>query len=132
MRKLEKIIVINKRAKHQEQYVKENTVYVGRPHVLGNPYTHLDKPTLGVKVATREEAIQKFQDWLHDKLCDLNTQECKEIIRMHQHALTNTLYLECWCKDEIRPSKADKPCHAEVIRNYIQMYHEHIYGEEHD
>lgn len=71
--------------------------YVGRPTVFGNPYSHKEGTTARFKVATREEAIAKFEEWVLTKpgLIRLIKQELKAKI------------LGCWC--------APLPCHAEVL-----------------
>jgi hypothetical protein len=40
-------------------------VYIGRPSKWGNPFTHIQGKTLAeFKVETREEAVQKYREWI--------------------------------------------------------------------
>ena len=64
----------------------EDAVYVGRPSVFGNPYSHL--PNKGkVQVATREEAIELHRLWL---------QRIPELIERIRRELQGKDLL-CWC-----------------------------------
>jgi hypothetical protein len=65
-------------------------VYIGRPSKWGNPFTHTpDRSTLAVHtVATREEAVEAYRQWITDGegrhlLADL-------------HELRGKI-LGCWC-----------------------------------
>lgn len=73
-------------------------VYIGRPSKWGNPFSHLasDKTIAQFLVASREEAIARYEEWL-----------------LAQPELVAALpelrgkVLGCWC--------APKPCHGEVL-----------------
>lgn len=81
-------VVHCKKAKHD--------VYIGRPSKWGNPYSHKEGTLAQYKVATREEAIEKYAEWIKDQpdlLKDLP--ELKDKI------------LGCWC--------APKACHGDVL-----------------
>jgi hypothetical protein len=39
-------------------------VYIGRPSKWGNPFSHQIGTLAKYKVATRNEAISKFEDWI--------------------------------------------------------------------
>jgi Domain of unknown function (DUF4326) len=39
-------------------------VYIGRPSDWGNPFSHLESSVARFKVATREEAIEKYREWI--------------------------------------------------------------------
>lgn len=72
-------------------------VYVGRPSVWGNPFSHLDG-TLGIfKVETREEAIQKYEEWV------LSQPEMMKEIKTQLKGRV----LGCWCKP--------KSCHGDIL-----------------
>lgn len=104
---------------------KPNTFYVGRPTVLGNPYTHYHKSTLAdIQVATIEEAVASYEDYFYDKIDNPKDED-----KAFRDALEDIfiaaeeqpdIYLACWCKDEVNPFQTDyKLCHADVIRNFI-------------
>jgi len=42
----------------------EYDVYIGRPSKWGNPYSHLPNTLAQYRVATREEAIDKYREWI--------------------------------------------------------------------
>lgn len=73
----------------------EDAVYVGRPSEYGNDYSHLPRAAARYKVATREEAIRRFEESL--------TPELREKIKRELKGK----HLKCWC--------APKKCHADVI-----------------
>lgn len=77
-------------------------VYIGRPSKWGNPYTHIkDKDTLAeFVVATREEAIEKYREYIENNaelLADLDELEGK--------------VLGCWCYP--------KSCHGEILMELL-------------
>ena len=82
-------------------------VYIGRPSIWGNPYTHLANAHLAeFKVATREEAISKYRIWLTDKV------HSDPIFREELLKLDGKT-LGCWCKPQ--------SCHGDVIVEIINM-----------
>jgi len=74
-------------------------IYIGRPSILGNPYSH--KPYAHAElVPTREEAIEAFRQYAVKRM--KNDPEFAEAI----WACAGKV-LGCWC--------APQPCHGEVI-----------------
>ena len=72
-------------------------VYIGRGSIWGNPFTHLTTETKAqFVVATREEAIAKYREWL---MCQ------PELLK--QIPTLRSKVLGCWC----RP----KSCHGDVL-----------------
>ena len=89
----------------------DHDYYVGRPSVLGNPYTHLqDSRTAKYIVDDRETAISLYKDYFYDNLhTDAFQNEIKKIIEIYdEHGEVN---LCCWCKP--------KSCHGDYIKEYI-------------
>ena len=85
-------------------------VYIGRPSVWGNPYTHIVDKTTAAKyiVSTRDEAVANYRKWI--------------IEGDGQHLLARLDELEgktlgCWCvRDESKYHKDMKMvCHGEVL-----------------
>lgn len=71
-------------------------VYIGRPSKWGNPFSHKPGTLAQYRVASREEAIQKYREWLAtqpDLLKDLPELKGK--------------ILGCWC--------APLACHGDVL-----------------
>ena len=72
-------------------------VYVGRPSKFGNQFSHLDHSAAEFKVATREEAVENYREWV------LTQPKLLEDIKQELH----NKILGCWC--------APLKCHAEVL-----------------
>jgi hypothetical protein len=81
-------------------------VYIGRPSIWGNPYTHInDKKTAAqFIVSSREEAIEKYEDYLR------NNKELLELLPTLKDKI-----LGCWC--------SPKPCHGDIL---IKLYNEYF------
>jgi hypothetical protein len=75
---------------------KPYDVYIGRPSKWGNPFSHLDKHKGKETVASREEAIEKYKEWLVEQDDLMNS----------LHELKGKI-LGCWC--------SPKACHGEVL-----------------
>ena len=71
-------------------------VYIGRPSKWGNPFSHKNGTLARFKVATREEAIQRYQDWILDQP-DL----VEDLFELKDKTLG------CWCKPQ--------SCHGDVL-----------------
>ena len=78
-------------------------VYIGRPSILGNPYTHLMNISLGlVRVDTRDQAVEYYEEWLR-KCVNLQIKEILGALR----EIKEDSNLVCWC--------APQRCHGDVI-----------------
>jgi hypothetical protein len=94
----------------------ENTVYVGRPTIWGNPFVH-DDPA---------EAVAAFRKRLTDRSCTLTFEMGPGKLQFARDTHENSLHwawrewacehlhelqgknLACWCP-------LDQPCHADVL-----------------
>lgn len=104
------IININNEDKSKEK----NFYYCGRPSILGNPYTHLDKEqTLAVfQCQDRDESIDKYSDY-YDIMYGHNiefTTIIDEIYEKYKNG--EEIYLGCFCKP--------KRCHCDVIKQKFE------------
>ncbi len=71
-------------------------VYIGRPSKWGNRFSHKPSSLAEVKVASREEAVAKYEEWIleqADLLAALPELRGK--------------VLACWCSPQ--------PCHGDVL-----------------
>lgn len=75
--------------------------YVGRPSVLGNPFT--------MPPHSREEAIFMYESWLRQST---NVRVCQEIDRLTDFARKGDLVLVCWCNP--------LGCHGDIIKKIIE------------
>jgi alkylated DNA repair dioxygenase AlkB len=78
-------------------------VYIGRPSLLGNPYS--------VREYGRQEAISLYRRWLWDRILEQGVVYA-ELKRLAELAKRGDLTLICWC--------APEPCHGEVVRKAIE------------
>lgn len=74
-------------------------VYIGRPSIFGNPYSHKEGTKAIYKVDTREEAVAKFEEYLLQ-----NPTLMAEVKKLKGKTLG------CWC--------APLLCHGSVILKY--------------
>ncbi len=72
-------------------------IYVGRPSKFGNPFSHKYGTTAKYLVESREEAVQKFEEWLLAQ---------PELVKMVKKELKGKT-LGCWCKP--------LACHGDVL-----------------
>lgn len=86
--------------------------YIGRPSVLGNPYTYLDKSIAKIKLDSRDDAIESYRVYFYKQI-ETNVEFINEINKMLDCYKNNhILYLCCWCHP--------KPCHGEIIKKYLE------------
>lgn len=85
---------------------EEYDVYIGRPSEWGNPYSHMDDTIAKFKVATRDEAVDKYREWL------LSQPELLKKV----HTLKGKV-LGCWCRPMNR-------CHGDVLAEFADASEE--------
>ena len=104
------IQVVNK-YKHK---ATPNDFYIGRGSPLGNPFTHLSGQTKAEhKVATREEAIEKYVPWLEKaRLNDVVV--ATTLDKVFEKALAGDVNLVCFCKPQA--------CHGDVIKKLLDEW----------
>jgi hypothetical protein len=74
-----------------------DAVYVGRPTKWGNPYSHQSGTLAKYKVATRDEAVDAYEQYLREN---------PELMEAAKRELRGK-DLVCWC--------APLRCHADVL-----------------
>jgi hypothetical protein len=100
---------------HDEDHTSEpNNFYIGRPSVLGNPFTHngvgTSLATLSFK--TRDEAIEAYKKYF-DKMYGSDEEFTKAFDEIYEHYKNGEdIYLQCFCKP--------KPCHGDYIAEQLQ------------
>jgi len=82
-------------------------IYVGRPSIFGNPWTHKIGTQADFIVATREEAVNNFREWLEGTKFQDVLQRVRAAIRVSLPSLKDKT-LACWCGEK-------DPCHAKVL-----------------
>ncbi len=106
------VTVVNK-YHHMET---KSDVYIGRPSVLGNPYSHMDSTDrFIVKVATRDEAMDNYKEYA-EELMKFENDYSAEIAKLRERAKTEDIRLVCYCK---LPHKEVR-CHGDIIKQLIE------------
>jgi hypothetical protein len=82
---------------NKKYYYPENAVYIGRPSIWGNPFSHLNGTLAEFRVNSREEAIAAYRLYLMYNP-DLVAKAKKELRGKD---------LVCWCS----PSA----CHGDIL-----------------
>ncbi len=72
-------------------------VYIGRPSIWGNPFSHLAQSAAEFRVGTRTEAIEAYEAWLLEQ---------PALVEQAKRELRGKV-LGCWCKP--------LGCHGDVL-----------------
>ena len=79
-------------------------VYIGRPSKFGNPFSHLPKSAADIKVASRDEAVDFYAEWVRgERVVEGLPPPSLEEIRSELKGKV----LGCWC----HPQR----CHGDVL-----------------
>lgn len=83
--------------------IDRNSYYIGRGSKWGNPFTHIkDKKTKALYIVdTREEAIEKYRDWLLNNTILIHS--LRELVGKD---------LVCYC--------APLPCHGDILKELVE------------
>lgn len=81
-------------------------VYIGRPTLWGNPFSHLKESAAVVHVKTRDEAVAAYRHWLAGTAYQDIEPERRTKILNHIATLKGKR-LACWC--------APQSCHGDVL-----------------
>lgn len=84
----------------------KHDVYIGRPTIFGNPWSHKKENHARFTVATRKEAIENYRLWLNGlAFTDVLQDKRKEILKLLPELKGKVL--GCWC--------APKTCHGDIL-----------------
>ena len=85
---------------NRKTYTGKDAHYVGRPSVLGNPFS--------VRQHGQGVCIDMYKEWLNLQWSTNNQVVIGELTRLKNELIEcGTITLMCWCHP--------KPCHADVI-----------------
>ena len=110
--KYETIIYVYNKTK--ETHEGPNNYYIGRPSILGNPYTHIkEKGTLArYIVKDRDTSIDMYSEYF-DTMYGSDIEFTKLIDEIYDKYKSGIdVYLECYCK----PLR----CHGDIIVEKLQ------------
>ncbi len=97
--------VVNKR----NHVPTREDIYIGRPSPLGNPFSHLDNTLAQFKVRNRDEAVEKYRDWILEKI------EAEDPRVLHALGMIQAnSNLVCWCKP--------CACHGDIIKEILETH----------
>ena len=99
------IQVISKRKGGDKAIGNPSIVYIGRPHVLGNPFVMVDE-------SQRSAVIEKYRVWLRGEYRNKSKAYDALLSLAARVKAGEEIALECWC--------APCPCHGDVIREAIE------------
>jgi hypothetical protein len=77
-------------------------VYIGRPSVWGNPFSHKQGTLAEFKVSTAQEAVARYREWIISQ---------PHLLGRARKELRGKV-LGCWCKTKKEP---EAPCHGDVL-----------------
>ena len=91
-----------------KNYFVGHGIYIGRPSVYGNPFSHKGATLAEVQVGTRHEAVMRFASWLITGT-DTHLKRKPDLIHaaIQSGKLDCRLPLICWC--------APEACHGHVL-----------------
>ena len=90
----------------------DHDIYCGRGSLVGNPYSHLENTKAQFKVATREEAVEKYLGWFTRER--LNNPTMYAFLSRMKAANEKgvDMNLVCYC--------APADCHCRLIKEYLE------------
>lgn len=98
---------------HCKDENEKDHIYLGRPHPLGNPYTHKEGTTAPFVVGSRDEAVDLYEKWLLSQIKIGNQEVLMALSELKALALQNDIKLGCWC--------FPKRCHCDVVKKYVEL-----------
>jgi hypothetical protein len=91
---------------------KGDGIYIGRPSILGNLYSHLGSRLARYKTDSRDESVEMYEVWLDHEMKKGGAVK-KEVERLAQlYKKNGELILICWC--------VPKKCHGHVLARVIE------------
>jgi len=90
----------------------DQDIYIGRGSALGNPYSHMPGvPEAGFGCRDREEAIDKYRDWLRRKIHREDPDVLEALQEIRELNKKGVVYLVCYC--------SPLPCHGLIIKELL-------------
>lgn len=86
--------------KQRDKNIPVEAVYVGRPSLMGNPFSHLPSAIAEFAVKDRDEAVDKFEEYARQRI-KIDAKYRKSVAALYAKDLV------CWCS----PLR----CHAEIL-----------------
>lgn len=92
---------------------KGKGIYIGRPSIYGNPYSHLEGTLAEHLVKTRDEAVSAYDAYMRKRYYSGESMFKRAIDRLVvRYKESGDLVLVCWCKP--------CACHGDVLAKFIE------------
>lgn len=93
-------------------HYKHGGVYIGRPSIYGNPYSHKEGTLAKFKVSTHTESVESYRPYFYEQLG--NNRAFIDAINslIFKYKKERKLVLVCWC--------FPLACHGDIIKEYIE------------
>lgn len=90
----------------------EYDFYIGRPSILGNPYSNKKNSIADIIIDKEEDAIEYYKKYFYERIESCDKVFIDELNRMYvfykEHGKLNIC---CWC--------FPKRCHGDIIKEYL-------------
>ncbi|HJP90898.1 MAG TPA: DUF4326 domain-containing protein [Pyrinomonadaceae bacterium] len=118
---LENVAVVNR---HTYSGPRDNSfVYIGRGTPLGNQWSHVNGTAATYRVATREEAVSRFNTWLSEQI-EKSEGPAFAFIQQLLQRVANGEHIRLAC------SCVPKLCHGDVVKATLELLiHNHRHPE---
>lgn len=102
------IKIVNKKNHIPTEY----DFYIGRPSILGNPYSDKKESIADIIVSNRDEAVDSYKKYFYERIKsdDVFKDELNKLYVFYKEH--HKLNLCCWCYP--------KRCHGEIIKEYLE------------
>ena len=105
--------MINIRNKHIHKFENRSCdFYLGRPSVLGNPFSWAEGTQAKFKVKNREESIKQYKKYIKKEIENKNPEICGTLNAIYREAKNGDVNLFCWCWPQ--------DCHCNVVKEIIE------------
>ena len=88
-----------------KDYSEDDFIFIGRPSIFGNPYSHKEKSQAKYITETRDESIEMYRKHL-----DENPHIIDSLLKELQESNTNKI--GCFC--------VPKKCHGEILIEAVE------------
>lgn len=88
-----------------------NDVFIGRPSPYGNPYSHMSNTTALYRVASRDEAVDKYREYILNKR-KMGAGFDEHLKNLANKAKQGDVNLVCFCKPQ--------RCHGDILKELLE------------
>jgi len=86
-------------------------LYIGRPTIFGNPFSHSIATKAEFVVSSRKEAVEKYGEWIREQY-GLGGEIKTTIDKLVEFYLDGReITFICWCKPAL--------CHGDILKDFV-------------